>query len=131
MKAALAIPSVALSLALSGCANGERSPSSSDCQAQVRAAGIVYTSYGSTGRSATKLSSAEVADCDDVGVDPAGSIFPESPRTVATWRFASYSPSRVLGVRSGSADSFTVYVADSVSQEERRQIYKGLAIESP
>ena len=111
------IPSVALCLASSGCTNGERSPSSSDCQAQVRAAGIVCTSYGSTRRSATKLSSAEVADCDDVGADPAGSIFPESPRTVATWRFADYSPSRVLGVRSGSADSLP---SMSLTQSRRR-----------
>lgn len=93
---------------------------------QVRADGIVDTLHGYTERKASKYSSAEVADCQDVGPDAAGSVFPEPPRNVATWTFTGYPPAKVLGVRSGR-DSFAVFVADFVAPEEREQIYEDLA----
>jgi len=107
---------VAIHVALmTGCAGNGGSPASADCQSQVRADGIVYTSYGYTERSATAHSSA--ADCEDVGPDAAGSVLPESPRLVATWTFANYPSAKVLGVRSGNTDSFAVFFADSVSPD--------------
>lgn len=129
MKTAGVTVAVTLCFVVAGCAGSGGSQTSSDCQAQVRADGVVYTSYGHAESSATKFSSAEEADCDDVGADPAGSVFPESPRTVTTWRFANYSPERVLGVRSSSADPFAVFVADSVPDEERDRIYEDLSSE--
>lgn len=125
MKAAVLPLAVTLTFAVSGCA-GTGSQTSGDCSAQVRADGIVYTSYGYTERNATKHSRAEEADCEDVGQDAAGSVFPESPRHVTTWTFAKYPAAKVLGVRSGQ-DSFAVFVADSVPPEERERIYEELA----
>jgi hypothetical protein len=134
MKAAVVTVAVTLAFVVTGCAgNGGSqtagnggSQTSSDCSAQVRADGIVYTSHGYTERSATKHSSAEEADCEDVGPDAAGSVFPESPRHVTTWTFANYPPAKVLGVRSGNKDSFAVFVADSVPPDERDRIYEDL-----
>lgn len=135
MKAAVVTVAVTLNFVLTSCAgtgssqtsaNG-RSQTSSDCSAQVRADGIVYTSHGYTERSATKHSSAEEADCEDMGPDAAGSVFPESPRHFTTWTFANYPPAKVLGVRSGKTDSFAVFVADSAPPDVRDRVYKDLA----
>ncbi|QNN54707.1 DUF6281 family protein [Nocardioides mesophilus] len=130
MKAAAVTVAVTLNFALTSCAGTGGSQTSSDCSAQVRAAGIVYTSHGYTERSATKRSSAEEADCEDMGPDAADSVFPESPRHVTTWTFANYPPAKVLGVRSGKTDSFVVFVADSVPDEESDRIYEDLASEA-
>ena len=130
MKAVVVTGAVTFFFVVTGCSGNGGSETSSDCQAQVRADGIVYTSYGHTDHSATKFSSAEEADCEDVGADPAGSVFPESPRTVTTWRFADYPPGQVVGVRSGNTDSFAVFVADSVPPEARERIYEDLAGEA-
>ena len=126
MKAAVVTVAVTLAFVVTGCAGNGGSQTSSDCSAQVRADGIVYTSHGYTERSATKHSSAEEADCEDVGPDATGSVFPESPRHVTTWTIANYPPAKVLGVRSGNMDSFAVFVADSVSPDERDRIYEDL-----
>ncbi len=120
---------VTLCFVATSCSGIGGSETSSDCQAQVRSDGIVYTSYGHTERRATKFSSAAEADCEDVGANPAGPVFPKSPRTVTTWRFADYPPVKVLGVRSGNTDSFAVFVADSIPPEERDRIYEELATE--
>lgn len=112
--------------AVGGCSTSGGQQTSADCSAQVRADGIVYTSYGHTERKASTHLSAEVADCDDFGRDAAGSVFSETPPKVATWTFAGYPPAKVLGVRVGK-DSFAVFVADSVPPEERDQIHEDLA----
>jgi hypothetical protein len=124
MKAAVVTIAVTLNFVLTSCAG---TGGSSDCSTQVRADGIVYTSIGYTERSATKHSSADEADCEDVGPTAAGSVFPESPRRVTTWRFANYPPGKVLGVRSGNANSLAVFVADSIAPDERDRIYEDLA----
>lgn len=118
---------VALVIVVTGCAGNGGSPTSAACATQVRADGIVYTSYAYTEHSATKHSPAEESDCEDVGLDAAGSVFPESPRLVTTWTFANYPPAKVLGVRLGNTDSFAVFVADSVSPKERDRIYEDFA----
>lgn len=89
----------------------------------------MYTSHGYTERKASKYSLADQADCQDVGPDAAGSVFPETPHQVATWTFTGYPPAKVLGVRFGK-DSFAVFVADSVAPEEREQIYEDLAADN-
>jgi hypothetical protein len=129
MKTAVVTVAVTVSFVVTGCASGGGSQSSSDCSAQVRADGIVYTSHGYTERSATRYCVREEADCADVGPDAAGSLFPESPRHVTTWTFVNYPPAKVLGIRAGSTDSFAVFVADSVPAEERDRIYEDLATE--
>jgi hypothetical protein len=127
MKAAAGLVAVTLAVVVSGCAGTGGAEGSSDCAAQVRADGVVYTSHGYTDRRPSKHSWAEEADCDDVGADPAGSVFPESPRHVTTWRFADHPPAKVLGVRTGDTDTFAVFVADSVPPDERDRIYVDLA----
>src|SRR5512139_665736 len=112
MKPAAVTVAVTLSFIVTGCAGAGGSQTSGDCSAQVRADGIVYTSHGNTERDATEFASAEEADGQDGGPDAAGSVFPESPRHVTTWRFADYPPAKVLGVRSGNTGSLAVFVAD-------------------
>ena len=113
-------------MAVGGCADSEGQQTSGDCSAQVQADGIVYTSHGYTERKADKYSFAEEAVCQDIGPDAAGSVFPETPRQVATWTFTGDPPAKVLGVRYGKR-SFAVFVADSVPPKEREQIYEDLA----
>lgn len=114
----------------SPASESDGAPSSGDCSAQVRVAGVVYTSYGYSHRPATKHSVGEVADCDDLGPDGAGSVFSDRPRQVTTWSFREYSPEQVVGVRS-DRDSFAVYVADAVPDVERDRIFRELAPPSP
>ena len=125
MKAAVLPLAVTWAFVVTGCA-GAGSHTAGDCSAQVRADGVVYTSHGYTERNATEHSTAEEADCEDVGQDAAGSVFPESPHRVTTWTFARYPAAKVLGVWSGKG-SFAVFVADSVPPEERERIYEDLA----
>jgi Family of unknown function (DUF6281) len=117
-------------VAVGGCAEREGQQTSRDCSAQVRADGIVYTSQGYTERKAHKYSLADEADCQDVGSDVDGSVFPETPRQVATWTFKGYPAAKVLGIRLG-AGSFAVFIADSVASKERKRIYQDLAESSP
>lgn len=111
-------------IAVSGC-SGSDPQTSADCAAQVRVNGVVYTSYGITDRRAKKHSTAEQADCQDVGQDATGSVFPEQPHHVTTWEFPGYSPAKVLGVRYGD-DSFGVFLAESLGPDERERVYADL-----
>lgn len=123
----IAVVAITLTLAfiVSGCSVDGGSQTSSDCSAQVRANGVVYASHGYTERTATRHSVADQADCEDVGEDAAGSVFPEHPQQVTTWSFRGYPPEEVVGVRSGKK-SFAVFVADSVPDAERERIYRDL-----
>ncbi len=125
MKAAVVTVAMTLCLVATGCAGSGGSQASSDCQEQVRAGGIVYTSYGSTERKASRHSVADRADCDDVGEDAAGSVFPENPEQVTTWSFRGYPPHEVLGVRFDKS-SYAVFVADTVPDAERERIFREL-----
>jgi Family of unknown function (DUF6281) len=96
-RARFATISLTLCFIVFGCSADGGSRSSGDCSTQVRAEGIVYTSYGYTERNASRHSVAERADCDDVGEDAAGSVFPEHPQQVITWSFRGYPPEEVKG----------------------------------
>lgn len=130
MRVVVVIISLTLSSVASGCSGDGGSQISRDCSAQVRADGIVYTSYGYTDRKASRHSVADRADCDDVGEDAAGSVFAEHPQQVTTWSFRGYPPEEVVGVRFDQ-DSFAVFVADSVPDAERERIYRELDQPSP
>jgi hypothetical protein len=83
MRGAIVIISLTLSFVVSGCLGDGGSQTASDCSAQVRAAGIIYTSHGYTDRKASRHSVADRADCDDSGEDAAGSAFSDpDPRVV-------------------------------------------------
>jgi hypothetical protein len=129
VKVASMTTALALGLGLASCSADGESATSGDCQIQVGADGTSYTSYGHTRRSALRYSSADEADCEDVGEDADGSVFPEHPRQVTTWAFSGFSPVKVLGVRIDQ-ESFVVFVADSVPPEERDRIYRNLAEEA-
>ena len=122
--------SLTLSFAVAGCSGDGGRQTSGDCQAQVRADGIVYTSYGYTERNARKHAVAERADCHDVGKDAAGSVFPEKPQHVTTWSFRGYPPEEVVGARFDK-DTFAVFIADSVPDAARKRIYRELDQPSP
>lgn len=100
--------------------------SSADCAAQVRVAGVVYTSYGTTYREATRHVDADEAQCHDVGPTAPGSVFADNPEQVRTWTFDGYSPDDVLGVKNGN-DGFGVFIADNVPVDERERIHAELS----
>lgn len=133
MHAATAVRLAAVAMGLAvigpGCSSSETDTtptiSAADCSDQVRLDGVVYTSHGSTQRRASRHSSAEAAECHDVGKDPAGSFFPEDPRQVATWTFPGYAPEKVLGVRYDKR-SFGIFVADTVSNARAERILRQL-----
>ena len=130
MRFAVVTISLTLSFTVSGCSGDGGRQTSDDCQAQLRADSIVYTSYGYAERNASKHSVAERADCHDVGEDAAGSVFPENPQQVTTWSFRGYPPEEVVGVRFGK-DTFAVFVADSVPDAARERIYRELETGRP
>lgn len=113
-------------VAVAGCSMPGESGASNDCESQVRADDIVYTRVIDTDREATRFATAEVAECDDVGPDPEGSVFPEHPQLVQTWEFAGYSTDDVVGVRAG-ADTINVFIADSVPLTERDRLIEELS----
>lgn len=125
MKTAVMTVSMMLCFLVTGCAGSGVSETSSDCQAQLRADGIIYTSYGFTERKASRHSVADRADCDDIGEDAAGSVLPDNPEQVATWSFRGYPPDGVLGIRFDRG-TFAVFVADSVPGAERERIFREL-----
>lgn len=86
----------------------------------------MYASIGTTERRASRHASAERADCEDVGADAAGSVFPDDPDEVATWTFEGYSHDQVLGVRYAGG-SFGVFVAASLAAEDSRRIHADLS----
>ena len=114
--------------ATGGCENG--GTVTADCQSQIRVGEAVFTSNGYTERNATKQGVADQAECHDVGDHAAGSVFPDHPLRVQTWRFDGYSPAQVLGVRHGE-DGFAIYVVDHLPQDERDRILTALSHPEP
>jgi hypothetical protein len=125
MRIAAATLLLSFGLTTSACSGGGGSQTSHDCQDQVRANGIVYTSHGYTEHHASKHSVAERADCHDVGEGAAGSVFPENPEQVTTWSFSGYPTDQVVGVRLDEG-TFAVFTADSLSDGARERIYREL-----
>ena len=125
MRVAVVTVSLTLLFLASGCSAEGGSPTSGDCSVRVRADGIVYSSYGYTERKPSRHSVADLAECEDVGEDAAGSVFPEHPQQVTTWSFRGYPPDVVVGVRF-DRDSWAVFVADSVPDAERERIFREL-----
>lgn len=99
--------------------------SAADCTNQIRYDGRVYSSYGHTDRDAISFGEAEEAECHDVGVGAAGSVFPDDPARVTTWSFAGYPTDEVLGVRFDE-DTFAVYVADGLPRAKSDRIFREL-----
>lgn len=118
-------------VAVAGCGLAGESGTTNDCNLQVRSGGIVYTQVVmDTDHEVTRLATAESADCDDVGADARGSVFPEDPRLVDTWQFTGYPTDEVLGVRLGQ-DTMSVFVADVVPPEQRDRLAEELAGPAP
>jgi hypothetical protein len=96
------------------------------CAPQIRLAGVVYTGYGYTERAATRHAVADEADCQDVGKDARGSVFPDDPRQVTTWTFKGFPPEKVVGVRF-ERGSYSVFVAETVPDREGARIFRSLS----
>lgn len=103
---------------------------SADCAAQVRWEAQVFTGRGTTRAAATDLGAAELAECHDSGergdVIP-GSVFPADPDLVEVWAIDGHDPDQVLGVRFDRG-SLTVFVADSVAEDDARRILADLRV---
>lgn len=115
------VPLTALvaALAVVGCSTDELPVS--DCTTQIRVGSTVYSSYGFVEGPAVRHASADRADCEDVGEDARGSVFPEDPQQVRTWRFPGFSPDEVVAVRFDER-SFEVFIADSLPAGERDRV---------
>jgi hypothetical protein len=126
MKATVACAT--LGLILAGCADSadRDGHAEAECTPQIRMDGVSYRGAGYTNREATKLGTADEAECQDDGLDPAGIVFPENPRQVAVWSFAEYSPDDVLAVRFNQEYSFAVFVNASVPQPRADAIVREL-----
>lgn len=112
-------------LALTGCSTHETGVS--DCTTQIRVGSTVYSSYGFVERRAIRHTSAERADCEDVGEDATGSVFPEVPDEVRTWTFPGFSADEVVGVRF-DASSFEVFIADPLPDGERERLFEQMSV---
>ncbi len=115
----------ALTTTAAGCA-GDQRVGSADCTSQIRLDGETYSGYGSSNHSATEHAVADEAECHDVGADAAGSVFPDDARSVSVSTFDGYAPGDVLGVRFDE-NTFTVFMADSLSPDERDRVLEELA----
>ena len=126
MRTKLAV--AALVFAVVGCSGNSTGgqQSAQECTRQIRLDGVLFNGYGYTERPATRFSTADEADCDDVGPSPRGAVFSDDPPEVVVWSFAEYPPEEVLGVRFGE-DSFAVFVAESVPRQEIDRIIRELS----
>ena len=111
---------------LGGCSGDACEPSTADCSSQVRIGERVYTSHGFTERAATRFAKADVAECQDTGCDPKGSVFSGEPTQMTVWSFEGYSTDQVVGTRFDD-DSYAVFVADSDSDQEAERLLQELA----
>lgn len=121
----VALTTLAASLALVGCSTDE--PSTSDCTTQIKVGSTVYSSYGFVDRPAVRHTSAERADCEDVGEDARGSVFPAEPEQVMAWTFPGFSPDEVVGLRFDES-SFEVFIADPLPDGERERLFEQLSV---
>jgi hypothetical protein len=97
-----------------------------ECASQIRLRGTTYTGAGYTEVRGTQFSSADQADCEDVGPSPRGPVFSERSEQVAVWALPGYSTEEVVTVRFNE-DSFTIFVADSVPRGEIDRIVRELS----
>lgn len=121
----VALTTLVASVALVGCSTDETSVS--DCTTQIRLGSTVYSSYGFVDRSAVRHTSAERADCEDVGEDARGSVFPAEPEQVRAWTFPGFSPDEVVGVRFDES-SLEVFIADTLPDGERERLFEQLSV---
>lgn len=139
MRVALVCLATSAAVTLAGCeASHESEPrggplggpakppaAAADCTSQIRTHGVIYTGYAYTQTRAVRYSTADEADCHDLGPDAEGSVFSDTPKQVAVWTFRGYSPDEVLGVRFDNK-SFAVFVAESVAPHDRNRILQQL-----
>jgi hypothetical protein len=97
-----------------------------ECVAQIRLHGTIYSGAGYTDVLGTQFSSADQADCEDVGPSPRWSVFSESPQQVAVWSLPGYSTEEVVAVRFNE-DIFTIFVADSLPRGEIDRVVRELS----
>lgn len=122
------VTALLVGVAASGCGvSGGGPETAADCASQIQVDGVVYTSHGFTSRAARAYGEALEAVCEDVGVNPRGSVFTDDSRTVPTYRFPGHPPDQVLGVDDGADGELGVFVADSVSRVDRDRIYEELS----
>jgi hypothetical protein len=119
---------LALGLLTSACGGqvGAGPAGSADCSTQIRADGVVFSSYGFTRHDATEHGVARESVCEDVGSHARGSVFTGESRHLTTYRIYGYPPSQVLGVRYPHLPRLAVFVADSVGHADRDRIYREL-----
>lgn len=94
MRRVLAAATVsAVTALLPGCSS---STGAADCSTTVRYEGDVYRESGFTDTVAEEIGTADLADCDDVGVDAKGSHFPDNPEQVTVWSIPGKDSAQVI-----------------------------------
>jgi Family of unknown function (DUF6281) len=96
--------------------------SQSECWATVRFEDTIYRAWVENLRPTPSetIGTADLADCDDVGVDAQGPYFPSEPRQADVSALLDYPTSEVIGVH--EPDGFTVYVAETVPTKKAEAI---------
>ena len=117
-----------LLLTLSGflvaCSSG--GSSSGDCNVTIRAADTTYTSVTVTEeRPSTVFGPATMSPCLDVGLESRGVASGAEWDEVEAWQFKEFDSDAVLSVR--LADSWQVFIANSVGKSERDRIVRSLS----
>jgi hypothetical protein len=117
------VAAASLALAVAACAESDVEPvTTADCGLQIRFNGVIYDGWVYTEQEgATRLGTADQAECHDFGPNAEGSVFPDDPRRVAVWAFDGYTPEEVVGVRF-DRDSFVVYVNGSTPRHRAELI---------
>jgi hypothetical protein len=108
--------SVMLLSVVVGCGS-DQGATSADCGAEaIRRDGTVYTEAGFTTKHPfTASGQAERAECQDVGLNAPGTVFPGDGEKVEVVTFAPYEASQVLGVR--ESNTTRVFVAEGVASQ--------------
>jgi hypothetical protein len=120
LKGFVALNVLMLLLGVAACSTVPEG-TSGDCNAIIRVKDRTYTAVTMTkDQPVEKLASAATGRCEDIGEGPAGVVFDDEVDKVQVWMFEGYGADVVLGVR--IADSWQVFVEDSVAEADRESI---------
>lgn len=112
-------------IALVGC-TGDDSGATADCDVLLRLDDTQYRSVTVTDQEPVQeYATVELSRCDDGDTDQSGAVFGDDPDRVEAWTFDGYRGDVVLGVR--LADSWQVFIDESVTQDERERIVADLS----
>ena len=116
LRSSLTAVAIVASLGSAGACRTAVQTNEPDCPSQLRFHGATYTAFRLTDQHSRKVGLATPA-CSDKAIDDG--------HRVTVWALPGKSPAEVL-VRRNVSGRFGVYVADSLSPDERDQVLRSL-----